>query len=143
MAHVKKSVLVGYSAAQMYELVDRVEDYPEFLPWCGGTETKWRDAQKTVATIHIHYLHVKQSLTTENHKHFPDEMQIKLLEGPFSHMNGTWRFLELADDACKVEFDLLYEFSSKLLENILSGVFHHIAGSLVEAFVHRAEAVYG
>jgi ribosome-associated toxin RatA of RatAB toxin-antitoxin module len=143
MAHVKKSVLVGYSAAQMFDLVDRVEDYPEFLPWCGGTETKWRDDRKTIATIHIRYLHVTQSFTTENDKHYPQEMRINLIHGPFRHMQGTWRFHALAEDACKVEFDLQYEFSSKLLENLMSSIFHHIAGSLVDAFVHRAEAVYG
>jgi ribosome-associated toxin RatA of RatAB toxin-antitoxin module len=143
MAHVKKSVLVGYSAAQMFDLVDRVEDYPGFLPWCGGTETKWRDDQKTIATIHIHYLHVTQSFTTENDKHYPQEMRINLIHGPFRHMQGTWRFHALAEDACKVEFDLQYEFSSKLLESLMSSIFQHIAGSLVDAFVHRAEAVHG
>jgi ribosome-associated toxin RatA of RatAB toxin-antitoxin module len=143
MAHVIKSVLVAHSATQMHDLVDRVEEYADFLPWCGGTEVKWRDEQTTVATIHIRYLHVNQSFTTENTKLYPHEMHIRLIQGPFHHMEGVWRFIELAQDACKVEFDLHYEFSHKLLETFLGPVFAHIANTFVDAFVHRADQVYG
>jgi ribosome-associated toxin RatA of RatAB toxin-antitoxin module len=143
MARVEKSVLVGYSARQMFELVDLVENYPEFLPWCGGSEVKWRDEGTTVATIQIDYLHIKQSFTTENTKQEPVQIDVKLQEGPFSHLEGFWRFVELTDSACKVEFVLHYEFSSKLLEKLVGPVFGHIANSLVESFIRRAEKVYG
>jgi ribosome-associated toxin RatA of RatAB toxin-antitoxin module len=143
MAVVEKSVLVGYSAQQMFELVDQVEHYPRFLPWCGGTELKWRDAETTVATISIDYLSVRQSFTTENAKQEPHLMVIKLKEGPFRELEGSWRFVELDQNACKVEFRLHYEFSSKLLETLVGPVFSHIANSFVDAFVRRAENVYG
>jgi len=143
MAQVVKSVLIDRSARQMFDLVDAVERYPEFLPWCGGTEVRARDAQLTHATIRIDYLHIKQSFTTRNLKQSPHLIEMKLDEGPFRHLEGSWRFVELAADACKVEFVLHYEFSSILLEKVVGPVFHHIANNFVEAFVQRAEKVYG
>jgi ribosome-associated toxin RatA of RatAB toxin-antitoxin module len=143
MAQVEKSVLVGYSAAQMFDLVDRIEDYPLFLPWCARTEIKEREENKVVATVHIDYHHLKQSFTTANTRHVPQMIEMRLQEGPFTRLDGRWQFLELAADACKVEFLLHYEFSTKLVENIVSPVFSFIAGNLVEAFVSRAEQVYG
>lgn len=143
MAVVNKSVLVGHSARQMYDLVDGVEHYPEFLPWCGGSEVKWRDGQSTVATIHIDYLHIKQHFSTENTNQPPNRIKIKLLDGPFRQLDGEWRFKALAEDSCKIEFTLHYEFSSKLLETLLGPVFSHIANSFMEAFIQRAEQVYG
>ena len=143
MAQVKKSVLVGHSAARMFTLVDQVEKYPEFLPWCGGTDVKWRDEQTTLATIKIDYLGIKQAFTTNNTKEIPHLINLKLQDGPFSHLEGNWRFIELNDEACKVEFDLHYEFSNKILEKVVGPVFSHIANSFIEAFVQRADKVYG
>lgn len=143
MARVEKSVLVGYSAAQMFELVDRVEIYPQFLPWCARTDVKWRDEASVVATVHIDYHHLKQSFTTENARQSPQLIEMRLKEGPFRALEGSWRFHELAVDACKIEFQLYYEFSNRFIENAVSPVFGFIAGNLVEAFVERAEKVYG
>jgi ribosome-associated toxin RatA of RatAB toxin-antitoxin module len=143
MAEVVKSVLVPYSAAEMFVLVDGVESYPQFLPWCGGTELHMRDEEITEATIHIHYLQVKQHFSTRNSKHFPDEMSIRLKSGPFRKLEGYWRFRELAATACKIEFALHYEFSSNLLEKVLGPVFGMVTNSLVDAFVRRAEQIYG
>lgn len=142
MARVEKSVLVAHSPERMFELVDRVEDYPDFLPWCGGTELKVRDEHRTVATIHIAYLGIRQGFTTENIKTHPREMRIRLQDGPFSELEGAWSFLRLGDDACKVEFRLHYEFSSRMLETILAPVFSHITNTFVDAFVRRADEVY-
>lgn len=142
MARVEKSVLVAHPPERMFELVDRVEEYPDFLPWCGGTELKLRDAQHTVATIHIAYLGIRQSFTTENTKTPSRAMRIRLKEGPFSELEGDWSFLPLGDDACKVEFRLHYVFSSRVLEAILAPVFSHITNSFVDAFVRRADEVY-
>ena len=142
MARVEKSVLVAHPPERMFELVDRVEDYPEFLPWCGGTELKLRDAHCTVATIHIAYLGIRQSFTTENTKTHPRTMRIRLQDGPFSELEGDWSFLPLGDDACKVEFRLHYEFSSRVLETVLAPVFSHITNTFVDAFVRRADEVY-
>lgn len=142
MRRIDKSVLIEHSAEQMYALVDAVEDYPQFLPWCGGAQVKWRDEQTTVATIHIDYHHVKQSFTTENSKQRPVSIDMKLVEGPFKHLDGRFRFTELAPDACKVEFQIEYQFSNKLLELVIGPVFSHIADTFVEAFIVRADKVY-
>jgi ribosome-associated toxin RatA of RatAB toxin-antitoxin module len=142
MARVEKSVLVAHPPERMFELVDRVEDYPDFLPWCGGTELILRDELRTVATIHIAYLGIRQSFTTENHKLHPREMRITLQDGPFAELEGDWRFLPLGDDACKVEFRLQYVFSSRVLETLLAPVFGHITNTFVDAFVRRADEVY-
>jgi ribosome-associated toxin RatA of RatAB toxin-antitoxin module len=142
MARVEKSVLVAHSPERMFDLVDRVEDYPFFLPWCGGTELKARDEGHTVATIHIAYMGIRQSFTTENTKTRPHEMRIKLMDGPFSELKGDWMFLPLGDDACKIEFRLQYVFSSRVLETILAPVFSHITNTFVDAFVRRADEVY-
>lgn len=138
MAIVEKSVLIERSAKHMYDLVDRIEDYPAFLPWCGGTELLERNESITSARIHISYHGLKAHFSTENAKEYPHQMTLKLREGPFRHLDGLWRFTPLGDAACKVEFRLHYEFSSKLLEKVLGPVFSHIAGSFIESFVKRA-----
>lgn len=143
MAQVEKSVLLGYSASQMFMLVDDVEAYPQFLPWCGGTRVIPRDPHTTHATILIDYHHVKHSFTTENKKTAPHLIEITLLDGPFRHLDGHWRFIPLGEGACKIEFRLHYEFSHKLLEKLVGPVFHFIANSFVDAFIKRAENVYG
>jgi ribosome-associated toxin RatA of RatAB toxin-antitoxin module len=142
MARVEKSVLVAHPPERMFDLVDRVEDYPIFLPWCGGTELKSRDEHRTVATIHIAYMGIRQSFTTENTKTHPREMRIKLQDGPFSELEGDWLFSPLGQDACKIEFRLHYVFSNRMLEMVLSPVFSHITNSFVDAFVRRADEVY-
>ena len=143
MAVVEKSVLIERSVAQMFELVDRVEEYPEFLPWCDGTELIERTENKIVARIHINYHGAKANFSTENAKEFPHWMNIRLRDGPFKRMDGGWRFTPLSDNACKVEFRLSYEFSSKLLEKLLGPVFSHIVGTFVESFVKRAKHIHG
>jgi ribosome-associated toxin RatA of RatAB toxin-antitoxin module len=143
MAVVHKSVLLGYSAEQMFALVDRVEDYPKFLPWCGGAEVRQRDGNKLVATLAINYHGIKQTFTTENTNTPPTSIKKTLTEGPFKHLDGSWTFKPLREDACKIDFELHYEFSSKILEQIIGPVFNMIANSFVDSFCKRAEAVYG
>ncbi len=142
MALVEKSVLVPYSAEQMFALVDGVENYPQFLPWCGGSSVTSVDGNTVHATVHIDYHHVKQSFTTENLRQPPHYIDITLKDGPFKHLDGGWRFIPLSESACKIELQLHYEFSHKLLEKVFGPVFHYIANNLVEAFIHRAEKVY-
>jgi ribosome-associated toxin RatA of RatAB toxin-antitoxin module len=143
MALVEKSVLIGQSAERMFELVDHCEDYPLFLPWCSQTEVKYRDAQKTVATLHVNYHSVKTAFTTENDKEYPQAMKILLVDGPFRRLEGAWRFRILAENACKIEFQLHYDFSSKVFEKVIGPVFSHIANTFVDAFVRRAAQVHG
>jgi ribosome-associated toxin RatA of RatAB toxin-antitoxin module len=127
----------------MFDLVDRVEDYPVFMPWCSRTELKFRDNESTVATLFIDFKAVKSHFTTSNHKDAPRRMQITLVDGPFRRLEGFWEFRPLDEQACKVDFSLNYEFSSRLFEKIIGPVFSHITGSFVDAFVRRARHVYG
>ncbi|AXA90508.1 type II toxin-antitoxin system RatA family toxin [Massilia sp. YMA4] len=143
MAVVHKSVLLGYSARQMFDLVDRVEDYPKFLPWCGGVEIRERGDNKVVASVGINFHGVRQSFTTANTNTPPTAIHMSLVDGPFKTLNGVWTFKELREDACKVELDLQYEFSSRLLEQVIGPVFGMIANSMVDSFTKRAETVYG
>jgi len=136
-------VLVGHSAREMFELVDAVEAYPQFLPWCSGTNVTYRDESRTRATIHVNYHGVRQSFTTDNTKEPPEKMTVRLVEGPFHILDGEWRFKALAERACKVEFRLHYEFSSRILEKLVGPVFSYIANTMVDAFVKRAEKLYG
>ena len=142
MALVEKSVLVPYSAEQMFALVDNVADYPQFLPWCGAASVDSVVGDTVQATVHIDYHHIKQSFTTENVRQPPHRIAIMLKDGPFQRLDGSWFFMPLAESACKIELRLQYEFSSKLLEKMVGPVFHYIANTFVDAFVHRAEKIY-
>ena len=143
MATVDRSILIGYSAQQMFDLVEGIEDYPVFLPWCERTQVDYRDAHKTIATLHINYHGIKSHFSTENEKRYPSHMLIRLTDGPFTHLDGSWDFTPLGDAACKVEFNLRYEFSNRLIEKAVGPVFSHIANTFVDSFVKRAAQVYG
>jgi ribosome-associated toxin RatA of RatAB toxin-antitoxin module len=143
MLSVRKSVLVPYSAAAMFDLVDHVELYPEFLPWCAGTTILATHAAGKTARIDIDYHGVRAHFTTDNANSPPEMIVVTLNNGPFRHLHGHWRFRSLAADACKVEFELAYEFSSHLLERVVGPVFAHIANTFIDAFVRRAESRYG
>ena len=148
MKHVNKSVLLWYSPAEMYQLVTGIEDYPRFLPWCDHAQIIERRDDGVTARIGLAYAGVRHAFTTRN-EHVPDQaVVVKLVDGPFSLLDGTWAFLALGRSgsetkACKIEFDLRYAFASKALETVLSPVFDRVANPFVESFVARAEAVYG
>ena len=152
MKHVKKSVLLWYSAPQMYGLVTTIDDYPKFLPWCERAEIIDAHDEGVTARLHLAYGGIRQAFTTRN-AHDPDaSVRMELVDGPFSQLEGCWRFIPLAkpgeaeavaSQACKVEFDLRYAFSSRSLEALVGPVFDRIANTFVEAFVKRAEQVYG
>jgi hypothetical protein len=143
MAKVLRSILVEYSAEEMRALVEDIESYAKFLPWCGGTAIVSRDAARTVATIRIDYRGIRQEFTTENLASPDGGIRIRLVSGPFRKLEGEWLFKALAPTASKVSLNLEYEFSGRLLDTVLGPVFHYITDSMVEAFVKRAEAIYG
>lgn len=142
MALVEKTVLVPHSAEQMFNLVDRVEEYPQFLPWCGGGRVVEQEGTTVHATVDIDYHGIRQYFTTENARTPPRRIEMKLMDGPFRHLDGSWHFIPLNESACKIEFRLHYEFSSKLLEKLVGPVFSYITNSFVDAFIHRAEKIY-
>ena len=126
----------------MFELVDDVESYPKFLPWCGGARVVERNGDRKTARIDIDYHGVRAHFTTDNVNRPPDAIVITLNDGPFRHLHGEWRFVALGDLGCRIEFELAYEFATMLLDKAIGPVFGHIANTLIDAFVRRAEAVY-
>ena len=142
MASVQKSVLVPYSAVQMFELVERIEEYPQFLPWCGGAAILERTPVETLARIDINYHGVKAHFTTANRNQPYKKIVIELRDGPFRRLDGTWRFRSLAPGGCKVELELHYEFATPVLARLIGPVFGHIAHTFIDAFVRRAETAY-
>jgi ribosome-associated toxin RatA of RatAB toxin-antitoxin module len=148
MKHVKKSVLLWYSAREMYDLVTAFEDYPKFLPWCDKAELLERHEDGVTARMGLAYAGVRHAFTTRNEFVAPESVVVRLVDGPFSHLDGIWLFKTIGDPAtdrpaCKVEFDLEYAFSSVTLEKVVSPVFDRVADTLVDSFVRRAEDVYG
>ncbi|MGH8714722.1 MAG: type II toxin-antitoxin system RatA family toxin [Casimicrobiaceae bacterium] len=143
MRSVHKSVLVPYGARQMFELVERIEDYPKFLPWCRSATILEHTADRTLARIDIDYHGVRAHFTTANRNRAPDRIVVELRDGPFRRLDGIWRFRPLGEAACKVEFDLEYEFATPALETLIGPVFGRIADSFIDAFVKRAASVYG
>lgn len=146
MKQVSKSVLLWYSPREMYELVTRVEAYPQFLPWCDSAHVVERHEDGVTARLGLHYMGVRQTFTTRNTERPGESVAVQLVDGPFSLLEGTWRFKPLGNApqaACKIEFDLRYAFSGKALEAVISPVFDRIANTFVDSFVRRAEVVYG
>jgi ribosome-associated toxin RatA of RatAB toxin-antitoxin module len=143
---VHKSVLIWYSPAEMYALVTAVADYPQFLPWCDHARVVESDASGMTAEVGISFSGIRQSFTTRNDHIEGRQVAMRLVDGPFSHLDGQWNFVPLGDGsqrACRVEFTLNYGFDNATLARLVGPVFDKIAGSLVDAFVKRAEQVYG
>lgn len=146
MKQVKKSVLLWYSAPEMYKLVTDVPAYPGFLPWCEKAEVLLGDDAGMTARLHLHYAGLRHAFTTRNQHSANERVEMKLVDGPFSDLDGVWRFTPIGTDgqsACRVEFDLRYAFSNRALETVLSPVFDRVANTFVDSFVQRAEQVYG
>lgn len=143
MAQVNKSALVPFSAEQMYQLVDDVASYHEFLPWCGASEEISRENDVVVGAVTIAKGAVNKKFTTENIMHKNKMIEMKLVDGPFKALHGFWYFDELKENACKVRLELDYEFSNKLLSLVVGPVFNQVANSMVDSFVKQAKVVYG
>jgi len=146
MKTVHKSVLIWYSAAEMFALVTDVASYPQFLPWCDQSAVLAQDKDGMTAKVCLSMAGLRQSFTTRN-THVEDrKVSLKLVDGPFSKLDGHWDFTPVGkgeDRACKVEFSLHYDFDSVALAALVGPVFDKIAGSLVDAFVKRAGQIYG
>lgn len=149
---VRKTVLLWYSPAEIYRVVTDIEHYPEFLPWCERVEVLSRDERNVTARLHLAYSGLRHAFTTRNET-IPDEsVRIGLVDGPFSLLDGFWRFVPLplasapaaaVESACKIEFEMRYAFSNKILEAAISPVFDRIANTFVDSFVRRAEQLHG
>ena len=146
MKTVIKSVLIWYSPAEMYRLVTDVDQYSKFLPWCDKARVVSSDETGMLAEITISLAGIRQTFTTRN-QHVPDrQVSIRLVNGPFSRLDGEWNFVPVGagtERACRVELTLNYGFDNALLGKLVGPVFDKIADNMVEAFIKRAKQVYG
>ena len=143
MKHIHKNALVNYSAEQMFKLVDDIEHYPAFLPWCSDASVIERDADTVTASLKIAHSGFEKSFTTKNFNTEHSAIKMTLVEGPFKTLAGNWSFEQLGEQGCKVSLDMEFEFNSKILDLTLGPVFSKIANTLVDAFIERANKVYG
>ena len=132
-----------YSAKQMYDLVDDIDSYSEFLPWCNNSVELSRNDNTVTASLAIKYSGLSKSFTTKNINTAYEKIEMTLVDGPFKHLHGVWRFEPLGDDGTKILLDMEFAFSNRLLDMTVGNVFGHIANSLVDAFIQRAKTVYG
>nr|WP_315430400.1 type II toxin-antitoxin system RatA family toxin [uncultured Albidiferax sp.] len=146
MKNVHKSVLIWYSAEEMFALVTQVSQYPQFLPWCDHAAVLSEDGSGMTAEVGIAFSGLHQKFITQNTHVEGRQVLMKLIKGPFSNLDGTWSFTPVGDGtqrACRVDLQLKYGFDNIALSALVGPVFDRIAGSLVDAFVKRAEQVYG
>jgi ribosome-associated toxin RatA of RatAB toxin-antitoxin module len=143
MALVEKSALVPFSDRQMFGLVKDVDRYPDFLPWCKAAQAISDDGERICGRIEVARVGIHQAFTTCNAYQAPRHMSIQLVEGPFKSLHGSWEFIPLREDACKVVLQLEFEFAGHLINAAFGKVFHQIANTLVESFCNRAREVYG
>ena len=143
MAVVTRSVLLPHTARQMFDLVADVTSYPSFLPWCGEAQVRESGPEGMIATLTIAFKGLRQSFTTRNDHIEGQRIGMRLVDGPFAMLTGEWTFTPLSESACRVDFQLDYRFSNSLLEKVVGSVFDPIAKSFVDAFVRRADELYG
>jgi ribosome-associated toxin RatA of RatAB toxin-antitoxin module len=143
MNTLKRSALVPYSTHQMFELVNRIEDYPRFLPWCEKSQIISRTEEEVVATLAVAWKGVHKSFTTRNRLHPFERMEMSLADGPLKHLEGVWHFQALSEKASKVLLDLEFEFAGGFVDKLFQPIFQNIANTLVDAFCKRAVELYG
>lgn len=143
MPIINKNAIVPYSPEHMYALVDDITSYPQFLPWCKKAEIHFRTEDEVQASLTLAWSGLEKSFTTCNRLQPHKMIEVRLLKGPFKHLEGFWRFERIGDEGCKVLLDLEFEFSSHLLSLMLGPVFTQVTNSLVDAFCQRARELYG
>ncbi|MDR3492471.1 MAG: type II toxin-antitoxin system RatA family toxin [Gammaproteobacteria bacterium] len=143
MTIIKRSALVGYSARQMFELVNNVDDYPRFLPWCSESHIITNKTDEIEAELTISWAGMNKSFITRNSLQPYERMDITLVSGPFHKLQGHWQFLALNHKACKVCLELEFEFAGSMLDKVFQPIFNHIANTLVDSFCKRAVTIYG
>ena len=143
MKHIEKTALVSYTPAQMYSLVDDIDAYAEFLPWCSRSEVIARQDDIVDGSLEISYSKLNKTFTTRNINTPNEKIEMQLLEGPFKKLHGEWTFQTLGNDGTKIMLNLEFEFANKILDMTVGPVFSQMANSLVDAFTQRARDVYG
>lgn len=142
MKRIARSAIVEHSAEEMYALVDDIESYPRFLPWCSAAKVEERTPAGARATLTVGMRGLRQSLTTQNDLRPGEAIDMRLVKGPFRRFAAAWRFKPLSAEACSVEFSLEYEMAGPLAR-MLEPLFDHIADTMVDAFTRRADDLHG
>lgn len=142
MTIVKKSRVSVYSCEQMFNIVNDVARYSEFVPYCTESKVCHRDEDEVQATLVIAAAGMSKSFTTHNRLQHNKMIEIRLIDGPFSHLEGFWRFDEIPE-GCQISFDLEFEFSGRMLSMLLGPLFDQITNKMVDSFCERADVLYG
>ncbi|USD65826.1 SRPBCC family protein [Vibrio sp. SCSIO 43136] len=142
MPQVTRSALVPFSAEQMFNLVNDVASYPQFLPGCSGSQIHESSDSAMVASVDVSKAGISKTFTTSNQLEVGRKILMNLVDGPFKQLQGGWEFIPLDDSACKVELKLEFEFTSKLVEMAFGKVFNELTSNMVNAFTQRAKQVY-
>lgn len=142
MKKISRSALLPYSAKKVYDLVNDVDRYAEFLPWCGGSEIKHATETEMQASVTIAKAGLQKTFTTLNKLQDGQRIDMSLIDGPFTDLVGVWEFKALDDDACKILFEVEFEVSNGVLNIAIGPIFEHIASTMVESFCQRAKQVY-
>ncbi len=143
MRKVERSALLPYTARDMFMLVDDVEAYPEFLPWCKSAEVVSRSRTRVEATLELQKGTFSKTFTTRNARREYESIDLNLVAGPFRHFQGGWRFKDLGPDGCRVSLELEFEFKSRAADLMFGAFFEEVCTALIDAFSTRAAQVYG
>ncbi|MDX1403646.1 MAG: type II toxin-antitoxin system RatA family toxin [Woeseiaceae bacterium] len=143
MRSVKRSALLPYKARDMFLLVDDVEAYPEFLPWCNSAREISRSPEHLEATLELQKGSLSKTFTTRNRRREFESIDLELVDGPFNHLQGGWKFEDLGDAGCKVSLELDFEFKSRSADLMFGAFFEQVCNALIDAFATRAAVVHG
>ena len=143
MTEISKATVVPYTPEEMYVLVNDIESYPAFLPWCSAAKILTQQEESLTATLSLALGKIKQSFTTENTMQDGSRIEIQLIEGPFKHLSGYWKFNPEDEQSCHIQLHMDFEFKNKIIKHTLGKAFYKVMDSLVESFAQRAQQVYG
>jgi len=143
MTEISKTAVVPYTSNEMYALVNDIESYPAFLPWCIAAKILSKKEESLIATLSLAMGKIKQSFTTENTMLEGSRIDMRLIEGPFKHLSGYWKFNPEDEHSCNIQLHMNYEFKNKIIKYALGKVFYIVIDTMVESFVQRAQHIYG
>jgi len=143
MIEISKRTVVPYTPEEMYVLVNDIESYPAFLPWCTAAKISNQQKESLTASLSLAVGKIKQSFTTENTMQDGSRINMQLIEGPFKHLSGYWKFNPEDEQSCHIHLHMNFEFKNKIIKHTLGKVFYKVMDSMVESFVQRAQQIYG
>jgi len=143
VTEISKAAVVPYTSEEMYVLVNDIESYPMFLPWCTAAKILSQQEDSLTAKLSLALGKIKQSFTTENTMQEGSRIDIRLIEGPFKQLSGYWRFIQEGEQSCHIHLHMHFEFKNKIIKHALGKAFYKVMDTLVESFVKRAQQIYG